>query len=77
MTSDQTSDSTDSEDTRECEHCGEEFPAGSGVNGSGSILTDGVRELADGNSVSARELFAFDEAYCSMACSVAEGDGGE
>lgn len=79
MTTDQTTESTDSEETKTetCEHCGEEFPADSGVNGSGSVNTDSLEQLLGGETVAADELFAFDEPYCSMDCASAGGEAGE
>ena len=79
MMTDQTTERTDSEETemRACEHCGEEFPADSGVNGSGSVNTDNLKQLLGGESVAVDELFAFDEPYCSIDCASAGGEDGE
>lgn len=79
MTADQTTASTDSEETKTetCEHCGEEFPADSGVNGSGSVNMDSLKQLLSGEGVAVDDFFAFDEPYCSMDCASASGDAGE
>lgn len=60
-----------------CENCGEQFEDGEGVSGSGSVKSDGLKKLTDGQKIGISELFTFDESYCSMDCAIAAGDDGE
>lgn len=57
-----------------CQNCGDEVPEEQAVKGSGSMKEDGAERLAEGETVGADELFAFDEVYCSFACLLADGD---
>ncbi len=58
-------------ETVTCQNCGEEVPEEEAVSGQGSVKKNGAEKLAKGETVSASELFAFDEKYCSLDCLMA------
>lgn len=62
-------------DTLNCIACGAEIPSeDDAVYGFGGVKPDGAVKLFDGETVSASELFGFDDGpYCSLNCSM-EGD---
>jgi ribosomal protein S26 len=57
-----------------CENCGKEVPEEESVSGQGSVKEDGAEKLAEGETIPASELFAFDEKYCSFDCLMAGDD---
>lgn len=63
----------DETDLVECEHCGTLVPEDEVVAGAGSLTQSGAARLAEGQTVSADELFAFDQPYCSLGCMSDDG----
>lgn len=59
----------------ECPECGETFPEGDGVSAQGSVKESGLQRLADGESVDASDLFAFDDTFCSPGCAITDSGG--